>query len=35
VWFYEYDVGVDPDDPTVRAAALDALVAARRDVGQA
>jgi hypothetical protein len=34
-WFYEYDEGVDPDDPTVRAAALDALVAARRDVGQA
>ena len=24
-WFYEYDEGVDPDDPTVRAAALDAL----------
>jgi hypothetical protein len=33
-WFYEYDEGVDPDDPTVHAAALDALVAARRDVGQ-
>jgi hypothetical protein len=33
-WFYEYDEGVDPDDPTVHDAALDALVAARRDVGQ-
>ncbi len=32
-WFYEYDEGIDPDDPTVRTAATDALVAARADVG--
>lgn len=32
-WFYEYDEGVDPDDPAVRAAASEALVAARADVG--
>jgi hypothetical protein len=32
-WFYEYDEGVDPDDPTVRTAAAEALVAARSDVG--
>ena len=32
-WVYEYDEGVDPDDPTVRAAARDALELARRDVG--
>jgi hypothetical protein len=33
VWFYEYDEGVDPADPTVREAAAKALVAARSDVG--
>ena len=32
-WVYEYDEGVDPDDPTVRAAAREALELARRDVG--
>ena len=32
-WFYEYDEGVDPDDPTVRAAATAALAAARDEVG--
>ncbi len=32
-WFYEYDEGIDPSDPTVRTAATDALVAARADVG--
>ena len=34
-WFYEYDEGVDPDDPAVRTAAEEALVAARSDVGLA
>jgi len=32
-WFYEYDEGVDPDDPFVRAAAETALAAAKSDVG--
>jgi hypothetical protein len=32
-WFYEYDEGVDPDDPEVRAAAREALELAQRDVG--
>ena len=32
-WVYEYDEGVDPDDPEVRAAADEALELARRDVG--
>jgi hypothetical protein len=32
-WLYEYDEGVDPDDPFVRAAAETALAAARADVG--
>jgi hypothetical protein len=32
-WFYEYDEGVDPDDPAVRAAAAAALAAARDEVG--
>jgi hypothetical protein len=32
-WVYEYDEGVDPDDPEVRAAAREALELARRDVG--
>ena len=32
-WVYEYDEGVDPDDPGVRAAARAALEVARRDVG--
>ena len=32
-WIYEYDEGVDPDDPAVRAAAEEALAAARLEVG--
>ena len=32
-WVYEYDEGVDPDDPGVRAAAREALEQALRDVG--
>ncbi len=32
VWIYEYDEGVDPDDPVVQAAAAEALDAARADV---
>ena len=32
-WVYEYDEGVDPDDPRVATAAREALDAARRDVG--
>jgi hypothetical protein len=32
-WFFEYDKGVDPDDPFVRAAAETALAAAKSDVG--
>lgn len=32
-WLYEYDEGVDPDDPFVRAAAETALTAARSDIG--
>lgn len=32
-WVYEYDEGVDPDDPAVRAAAREALAVAREQVG--
>jgi hypothetical protein len=32
-WIYEYDAGIDPDDPTVRVAAETALAAARDEVG--
>jgi hypothetical protein len=32
-WFYEYDEGIDPDDPEVRRAASAALAAARDEVG--
>jgi hypothetical protein len=32
-WVYEYDEGIDPDDPLVRMAARDALVTMQRDVG--
>jgi hypothetical protein len=32
-WFYEYDEGVDPDDPAVREAARTALADARDEVG--
>lgn len=32
-WVYEFDDGVDPDDPVVRLAAAEALAAARSEVG--
>ena len=32
-WFYEYDAGVDPDDPRVRELAAQALAEARDEVG--
>ncbi|MGZ4456716.1 MAG: hypothetical protein ACXVWV_12115, partial [Nocardioides sp.] len=32
-WVYEYDEGIDPDDPAVRRAAEEALAAARDEVG--
>ncbi|GAA5150777.1 hypothetical protein GCM10023340_28530 [Nocardioides marinquilinus] len=32
-WVYEFDAGVDPDDPAVRLAAAEALAAARAEVG--
>jgi hypothetical protein len=32
-WVYEYDEGVDPDDPAVRLVAEEALEAAQQDVG--
>ena len=32
-WVFEYDDGVDPDDPAVRAAAAAALAQARADTG--
>jgi hypothetical protein len=32
-WLYEFDEGIDPDDPFVRAAAETALTAAKADVG--
>jgi hypothetical protein len=32
-WLYEYDDGIDPDDPFVRAAAETALAGAKADVG--
>jgi hypothetical protein len=31
-WFFEYDEGVDPDDPFVEHAAQEALTAARGDI---
>jgi hypothetical protein len=33
-WVYEYDAGVEPDDPFVQAAAETALAAAQADLGQ-
>ncbi|MCX6395655.1 MAG: hypothetical protein NTV23_04150 [Propionibacteriales bacterium] len=33
-WMHEYDVGIDPEAPEVRAAAAEALVRARADVGE-
>jgi hypothetical protein len=33
-WLYEYDEQIDPDDPSVRAAAEAALAAAKSDVGE-
>ncbi len=32
-WFFEYDEGVDPDDPFVEHAAQEALTAARSELG--
>ena len=32
-WAFEYDAGIDPDDPFVQTAADDALAAAKADVG--
>ena len=32
-WFFEYDEGVDPDDPEVRAAATATLASCREEVG--
>lgn len=32
-WVYEYDEGVDPEDPAVRSAAREALAQAQQDVG--
>ena len=32
-WAYEYDAGIDPDDPTVRLAAETTLARAREEVG--
>jgi hypothetical protein len=32
-WLFEYDEGIDPEDPLVAAAADSALAAAREDVG--
>jgi hypothetical protein len=34
-WVYEYDAGIEPDDPFVRTAAAAALDAARDDLGLA
>jgi hypothetical protein len=34
-WVYEFDEGVDPDDPEVRRIAAEALVAAREELGEA
>ncbi|MGA8257753.1 MAG: hypothetical protein WB767_14365 [Nocardioides sp.] len=33
-WVYEYDEGIDPDDPAVRLAAAEALRAARDELGE-
>ena len=32
-WFFEYDEGIDPDDPAVREVARTALASARDEVG--
>jgi hypothetical protein len=32
-WIYEFDAGIDPDDPAVRTAAAEALAAAQAEVG--
>jgi len=34
-WLYEYDEGIDPDDPAVRFEAERALAAARDELGPA
>ncbi len=33
-WFFDYDQGVDPEDPVVREASATALAEARADVGE-
>ncbi|WP_395657831.1 hypothetical protein [Nocardioides sp.] len=33
IWLYEYDEGIDPEDPEVQRVAEDALAAARGEVG--
>lgn len=33
-WMFEFDAGIDPDDPLVALAAEDALARARADVGE-
>ena len=35
VWLFEYDAGVDPEDPEVQRAAREALAAAQEEVGPA
>ena len=32
-WVYEFDEGIDPDDPVVRRLAAEALTAAREEIG--
>ena len=32
-WVYEFDEGVDPEDPEVRRIAAEAMVAAREELG--
>ena len=32
-WLFEYDEGIDPDDPFVEHAAQEALAAARGEIG--
>jgi uncharacterized protein RhaS with RHS repeats len=34
-WVYEFDEGVDPEDPEVRRIAAEALVTARQELGEA
>jgi hypothetical protein len=34
-WLFEYDAGIDPQDPDVRASAEEALAAAQQEIGPA